>query len=112
MPYMRTEEYVQHKNSWRIRPGPSSHKTQGLQQQCSEELFLLLVLSVNSFHQNNEAVHMALSFDILHHPIVHLWHVTTSDTNCNFIPDNTGNTINNFGEYIYSKAYSQTRNNS
>ena len=43
-------------------------------------------------------------------PCAHLWHLTTADTK-SFIPDNTNNIIDNLGEYIYSKAYSQTNKN-
>jgi len=36
--------------------------------------------------------------------------VTTAYTK-SFIPDNTNSTIDNLGEYIYSKAYLRTNNN-
>ena len=51
-----------------------------------------------------------MSTEILHKHSVHLWRstLTIADTK-SFIPDNTNNTIGNFGEYIYSKAYSQTK---
>ena len=69
---------------------------------------MLVVLSVSSVSILTRTIKLRTwlcSLKYYTNPCVHLLHADTES----FIPDNTNNTIDNLGEYIYSKAYSQTK---
>ena len=67
---------------------------------------MLVVLSVSVLTRTTKLRIWLCPLKYDTNPCAHLWCLTTADTK-SFIPDNTNNTTDSLGQYIYLNAYSQ-----